>query len=110
MARIEWTARARADAEQIQAFVSRSSPERARQLSERIAEAVRRLADFPRMGKRIGEWDSEEIRQLIATPYRVLYRVRGDLVEILAVQHGARLPGPEDFPQDQEPPEENGPS
>jgi len=32
----------------------------------------------------------EEIRVLIADPYRVLYRIAGDEVQVLHVRHGAR--------------------
>jgi plasmid stabilization system protein ParE len=55
----------------------------------RIVKAVATLPEFPqsgRPGRRAGT------RELVVakTPFVVAYRVRGDLVEILRVLHGAR--------------------
>ena len=43
------------------------------------------------MGPAVPEWDDDAYRQRIVYGYRLIYRLRGDRVEILAVIHSARL-------------------
>ena len=42
------------------------------------------------MGRRIPDARDDSARELILGNYRLAYRVTGDLVEVLAVHHGAR--------------------
>ena len=42
------------------------------------------------------ENDIEHIRELIAKPYRIIYRIKPDQIDVLAVIHGAML-FPDDF-------------
>ena len=37
-----------------------------------------------------------DIRELIEKPYRIIYRIKADQIDVLAVIHGARLM-PEEF-------------
>ncbi|MBN1359621.1 MAG: type II toxin-antitoxin system RelE/ParE family toxin [Sedimentisphaerales bacterium] len=46
------------------------------------------------MGRLVPEVNDPAIRELILGNYRVIYRLRGDLVEILTVHRGARLLDP----------------
>jgi len=39
----------------------------------------------------VPEYDAEEVRELIEKPYRIIYRVKPDQIDIVAVIHGARL-------------------
>lgn len=58
--------------------------------AERIVTAVDVLERFPRRGRQVPEANDSAIRELIVEPYRVMYRALADVVEILAVVHGAR--------------------
>jgi toxin ParE1/3/4 len=40
------------------------------------------------------EYESPDVRELIERPYRIIYRVKADQVDVSAVIHGARLPPP----------------
>ena len=37
------------------------------------------------------EYDADDIRELIEKPYRIIYRIKPDQIDVLAVIHGARL-------------------
>ncbi len=59
----------------------------------RRAEAVlKRLGRFPDSGRSIPEFPELPHREVIVTPYRFFYRVKGRTVWIVAVWHGAQLP------------------
>ena len=39
----------------------------------------------------VPEYQAQDIRELIEKPYRIIYRIKGDQIDVLAVIHGARL-------------------
>ena len=39
----------------------------------------------------VPEYEAPDIRELIERPYRIIYRVMPDQIDVLAVIHGARL-------------------
>ncbi|MFM9858625.1 type II toxin-antitoxin system RelE/ParE family toxin [Pseudoxanthobacter sp. M-2] len=89
--RVVWTRGALADVDQIQDFVAQDRPIAAHQLAiALIGRTNALLADNPfacRRGRAVGT------RELVVTgtPYIVIFRVR-DIVEVLAVVHGAHKP------------------
>jgi len=54
---------------------------------------LRRLEKFPESGRVIPEFPELPHRELIVAPYRFFYRVKGKTVWVVAVWHGAQLPG-----------------
>jgi toxin ParE1/3/4 len=89
--RIEWSGLALDDVDEIARFISRDSVVYAKAMVSRFFEAVELLKDFPKGGRVVPEREDERYRELIVRPYRVIYRLFDDRVEILAVVHGARL-------------------
>jgi plasmid stabilization system protein ParE len=59
-----------------------------------VLAAVERLADFPNSGRVVPELKDPAIREILLGSYRIVYRVKGDLVELLTVYHGARVLDP----------------
>ncbi|MCA9099725.1 MAG: type II toxin-antitoxin system RelE/ParE family toxin [Planctomycetales bacterium] len=66
---------------------------------DRITGRSRQLASFPESGEVVAEYADASIREVIEGPYRVIYRIRTDVVEVLAVIHGA-WPLPPELPAD----------
>jgi toxin ParE1/3/4 len=48
------------------------------------------LKDFPRLGRVAPEADEETIRELLYQNYRIIYRIKNELIEVLTVIHGRR--------------------
>jgi toxin ParE1/3/4 len=57
---------------------------------ERITAKSKLLRESPLMGASVPEYRDNQIREVLAYPYRLIYRAREDRVEILAAVHGAR--------------------
>jgi plasmid stabilization system protein ParE len=57
---------------------------------QRLVSAVERLEAFPQSGRVVPERDIEHLREIIAAPYRIVYRVRTGLVEIVTVFRASR--------------------
>jgi toxin ParE1/3/4 len=54
-------------------------------------ERVRHPPHFPRSGRKVPEFDDEDIRESIAYNYRIIYRVEREEILIAAVIHGKRM-------------------
>ena len=87
MPQIVWTARALRDLASLREYISRERPATAERQIERILTAIERLTAFPASGR---PGRRAETRELVIsrTPYLVAYRIRGELIELLAVLHG----------------------
>lgn len=86
---LRWLDDALADVTQIYRYVAADDPRAAARLVERIQAAVRSHGGVPHRG-RPGRWPGTRELVVPRTPYIVPYRVRGHIVEILRVFHGAR--------------------
>jgi toxin ParE1/3/4 len=74
------------------AYVRRDSPSAAINLRERAEKNLRRLEQFPESGRVIPEYPELPYREVLVTPFRFFYRVKGKTVWIAAVWHEAQLP------------------
>jgi plasmid stabilization system protein ParE len=90
---IVWSPLARARLREIRAYVARDQQQAAERLAIRIVAVVEALRDHPYMG-RVGA--EPGIRELVIgghsiyRPVIVLYRVRGQLVIVNTIWHGAQ--------------------
>ena len=60
----------------------------------KIISGVSHLRRFPEMGRVVPEANNSSIRELISGNYRIVYRIKGDAVEIITIYHGSRLLDP----------------
>ena len=60
----------------------------ARRMVDRLTARSRRIGQTPLMGAVVVEYESPDIREVLEPPYRIIYRVKADRVDILAVIHG----------------------
>jgi toxin ParE1/3/4 len=90
MARVQWTDPALEHMQEIIAYLARRSRVKAEQTQARILAAVDRLELLPQMGRVVPEFNLDYLRELIVSPYRVLYVHREDCCSIVAVIHSSR--------------------
>ncbi|MFN0147584.1 MAG: type II toxin-antitoxin system RelE/ParE family toxin [Dehalococcoidia bacterium] len=86
---ISWTDEALADLQTIFDSLAETSPRFAGRALERISGQVKQIERFPMMGRKVEELGYEQIREILALPYRVIYRVVPSGVEILTVAYAA---------------------
>ena len=85
---LRWTEQATQQLEAIAEYISVSSPVYAEQVIERIVARLRQALEHPESGRRVPEAPGAEIRELVEPPYRLLYRVRYETIEVVAILHG----------------------
>ena len=88
---VAWSPRALADVQAIASYIASDSPSYAKAVVRRIVALTRTLREFPLSGRKVPEFDDENIRELFAYNYRIIYRVAGNEVVIAAVVHGKRI-------------------
>lgn len=74
-------------------YMRRENPTAAQRFRDRAEEILRRLEHFPDSGRIVPEFPELPYREVIIRPYRFFYRVRDPVVWVVAVWHGAQLPG-----------------
>jgi plasmid stabilization system protein ParE len=80
-----WSPRAAADLEAIREHIAYDSELYAGLMVSRLVAAPGRLIQFPELGRIVPEYDQADLRELIVRPYRLVYRLRGEFVEIATV-------------------------
>ena len=93
--RVDWTENAISHLIDIYDYIARDSSFYAQRMVDRLTKHSQQLADFPKSGRVVPEYGEANIREIIERPYRLIYRVHPDRVEIVAVVHGARRLPPE---------------
>lgn len=88
MRALRWTEHAIAQLAAVAEYVSLSSPVYAEHFVERIAGRLEQAREFPESGRVVPEFGRAELRELIEWPYRLVYRVHADAIEVLSVLHG----------------------
>jgi toxin ParE1/3/4 len=88
---VYWTDNAIRHLANIYEYIALNSPTYAKGMVDRITRRSSQIADSPFSGRMVPEYQAQDIRELIEKPYRIIYRIKGDQIDVLAVIHGARL-------------------
>lgn len=88
-----WTEPAWRDLEAAAEFIARDSESYAAAFVQEVKDSVTSLTQFAEMGRMVQEFGDQRIRELLVTPYRLIYEVSDDRVLVLALIHGARRGG-----------------
>ena len=88
--RIHWTATAQVHLDAIYAYIAQDSAEYANRTTDRLTRRSQQIADFPLSGRCVPEYDMDQIREVIETPYRIIYHIKPDQIDVLAVIHETR--------------------
>jgi toxin ParE1/3/4 len=86
-----WTPDAKRRLREIEAHIAKDSPSAAREITVRLIRRSLELEQPPLLGKRLPQYADADLRELLERPYRLIYRVRQDRIEILTVMHYRQL-------------------
>lgn len=86
---LRWTEEAANDLEHIADYLLQHAPDRADQLIQRIYDAPSSLLTLPNRG-RPGKLPGTREHVLSPLPYVVVYAVRGDVLFVIRILHGAQ--------------------
>ena len=90
--RIRFTPSARVQFLSALTYIRRDNPQAALRFRRGAEAVLRRLEKFPESGRVVPEFPELPYREVVISPYRFFYRVKGEVIWIVAVRHGAELP------------------
>jgi len=88
--KVNWTDTSLAHLRAIHAYIARNSPQYAQRVVDRLTKRSQQIADFPLSGREVAEFGVPQIRQVLEGPFRIIYYIKPDQINVLAVIHGAQ--------------------
>lgn len=73
-------------------YIRRNNLSAAIDFRHKAEKCLLRLIKFPESGRSLPEFPDLPFREVIVQPYRFFYRIKDDVMWIVAVWHGAQLP------------------
>ncbi|MBM3861198.1 MAG: type II toxin-antitoxin system RelE/ParE family toxin [Verrucomicrobia bacterium] len=87
---VHWTGTAQQHLDTIHSYIAQNSPEYAKRMVDRLTRRSQQIGLFPQSGRVVPEYQIEQIREVLEDPYRIIYYIKPDQVDVLAVIHTAR--------------------
>jgi toxin ParE1/3/4 len=88
--KVFWTETAIENLSAIYTYIAQNSPRYATRIIDRITKRSQQLANFPLSGRIVPEFETEQIREVIEGSYRIIYYIKPEQIDVLAVIHGAQ--------------------
>lgn len=89
--RVHWTDNAIKQLVNIYEYICLTSPTYAKRMVDKITRRSEQIVEYPLSGRKIPEYNAKDIRELIENPYRIIYRVKLDQIDIIGVMHCSQL-------------------
>ena len=90
--KIRFTLTAQAQLKSAVDYIRRDRPSAASSFAAKAKQRLKRLQRYPNSGRKVPEYPESQVREVVVSPYRFFYQLRGKTVWILAVWHEAQLP------------------
>jgi len=88
---VKWSPEATEDLESIVSYIARDSEFYARAVASKILATSSKIPEQPLIGRVVPEINDEMIRERFVYSYRLIYRVEGKIITVVAIVHGKRL-------------------
>jgi plasmid stabilization system protein ParE len=87
---VRWSPSAVENLAEVSAYLEPLSSTAAHATLARIVKRATQLADFPNSGRNVEGSGDPAVREVFAVPYRIVYVLHDDYLEVVAVRHGRR--------------------
>jgi len=88
--KVRWSPKAANSFEEICNYISRDSEYYASIFAKKINAIIKDIPLFPKAGRIVPEYQDENLRERIFQNYRIVYRLKNDIIEIVMISHCAR--------------------
>jgi len=82
-----WTAKALGDLDRLYRFLAPANPRAAAGVVRQLSAAPQRLLENPRLGLRLEEFGSREVRRIVIGSYEIRYQIAGEEIIVLRLFH-----------------------
>lgn len=88
--RVVFTDTALEDIEAISAYVTARYPHISLSVGRRLRVVLARIGTLPESAQRVVERPDVRVAPLVRYPYKIFYRIKQDVVEVLYIHHSSR--------------------
>ena len=88
--KVYWTQTAIENLSAIYNYVAQTSPQYASRIVDRITKRSEQITIFPLSGRTVPEFENQQIREVIEGLYRIIYYIKPEQIDVLAVIHGSQ--------------------
>ncbi|MCG5486569.1 MAG: type II toxin-antitoxin system RelE/ParE family toxin [Sinorhizobium meliloti] len=85
--KLGWTSKAVADLGRLYDFLASVNRQAAARSVQSLTSAPARLLEQPRIGERLEEFDSREVRRILVGHYEIRYEIRQSTIYVLRLWH-----------------------
>jgi plasmid stabilization system protein ParE len=85
-----WSEPAKSDLRAIYDFIASDTKYYAKKVVRDVVEKTNILKEYPWIGRKVPEIDDENVREIFAYSYRILYEIKSDKIYIIGIIHGRR--------------------
>ena len=89
--RLIWTDSSLVDLQLIYDYISNDVETYAPVFISELIEKVETIPDFPEIGRKVPEKEDKNIREILFSSYRIIYKISSDRIEIVSIAHQRRL-------------------
>lgn len=89
---VVWTKQSLSDLSDLVRNIARDDSDTAERFGDLLVSKVDGLIHFPRIGRMVPECKEDSLREIIVSPYRILYEIDDDrmVLSILLIWHSSR--------------------
>jgi toxin ParE1/3/4 len=85
-----WATPAKTDLKAIHDFIASDSKYYAKKVIQDIIDRTNIIETYPMIGRKVPEIDDENVREIFAYSYRILYEIKSEKIYIIGIIHGRR--------------------
>jgi plasmid stabilization system protein ParE len=89
--RVRFTDEAKVCLRAIRTYVAKDSPQNADALIDRLTRRTEQIGGLPLSGRQVPEYEQDNLREILERPYRIIYRILPDEIQIVSVMHYRQL-------------------
>lgn len=89
--KVHWTDRAKSRLRLIHDYIAQDAPLIASEVVERLLHRSLQIGELPYSGREVPEYQREDVREILERPYRILYRIRPERIDVITVMHYRQL-------------------
>lgn len=98
---VKWTDHAKAQLRHIHDYIAQDSPIYAKRVVDALVRKTLGLDQVPRIGRMVPELNEETLREIPLYSYRILYEIKAEHIDVLAVVHKRRDLQTDEIPREQ---------
>lgn len=84
---LKWTSKGLSDLARLYDFLAPVNPAAAARVVQSLSAGPSGLLANPRIGERLEEFDSREVRRILVGNYEMRYEIQGDIIYLLRIWH-----------------------